>query len=157
MFKNLAVLLTLTLPLSAAEKPPVANPSKPNIIFILTDDLGWGDYGVFFQNLRKENGDRSEPWHMTPQLDKMAAEGMQFPHHYCPAPVCAPSRASLLLGVHQGHSDIRDNQFDKALPNNHNLATVMQGAGYSTAAIGKWGLQGGAKVERQGQHRKNRP
>ena len=135
MFKNLALILTLTLPLSAAP--------KPNIIFILTDDLGWGDYGMFFQNLRKEKGDRSEPWHMTPQLDKMAAEGIQFPHHYCPAPVCAPSRASLMLGVHQGHSTIRDNQFDKALPNNHTLATVLKGAGYSTAAIGKWGLQGG--------------
>ncbi len=134
MFKNLVAILALALPLSAAE--------KPNIIFILTDDLGWGDYGVFFQNLRKENGDRSEPWHMTPQLDRMAAEGMQFPHHYCPAPVCAPSRASLLLGVHQGHSSIRDNQFDKALPENHTLGTVLQGAGYSTAAIGKWGLQG---------------
>ncbi len=135
MFRILALLLALALPLPAAQ--------KPNIIFILTDDMGWGDYGMFFQNLRKEKGDRSEPWHMTPQLDKMAAEGIQFPHHYCPAPVCAPSRASLLLGVHQGHSTIRDNQFDKALPKNHTIATVLQGAGYSTAAIGKWGLQGG--------------
>lgn len=135
MLKKLALLFGLALPATAGD--------KPNIIYILTDDLGWGDYGTFFQNLRKEKGDRSEPWHMTPELDKMAAEGLQLPHHYCPAPVCAPSRASLLLGVHQGHSEIRDNQFDKELPDNHTLATVMKGAGYATAAFGKWGLQGG--------------
>ncbi len=134
MFKFLGAILSLTLPLCAAE--------RPNIIFILTDDLGWGDFGSFFQNQRKEANDKSEPWHSTPHLDQMAADGMLLPHHYCPAPVCAPSRASLILGVHQGHSAIRDNQFDKALPKNHTLGTVMQSAGYSTAAIGKWGLQG---------------
>ena len=138
MLKKLSLLLLLTVTANAAAP-------RPNIIYILTDDMGWGDYGVFFQNLRKEKGDRSEPWHMTPALDEMAATGLQLPHHYCPAPVCAPSRASLLLGVHQGHSAIRDNQFDKALPNNHTLATVLKEAGYSTAAIGKWGLQGGPK------------
>ncbi len=115
---------------------------KPNIIFILTDDLGYGDYGVFFQNLRKTSGDRKEPWHVTPQLDQMALEGLQLRHYYCPAPVCAPSRGSLLHGVHQGHANIRDNQFDQALGDNHTLATVLRQAGYSTAAIGKWGLQG---------------
>ncbi len=138
MLKKLSLLVLLTVTANAAAP-------RPNIIYILTDDMGWGDYGVFFQNLRKEKGDRSEPWHMTPVLDEMAATGLQLPHHYCPAPVCAPSRASLLLGVHQGHSAIRDNQFDKALPNNHTLASVLKEAGYSTAAIGKWGLQGGPK------------
>lgn len=117
--------------------------ARPNIIFILTDDLGYGDYGVFFQNLRREKNDRSEPWHYTPHIDTLAEEGLQLRNHYCPAPVCAPSRASLLLGVHQGHANVRDNQFDKALENNHTLATVLKGAGYATAAIGKWGLQGG--------------
>ncbi len=116
---------------------------KPNIIFILTDDLGYGDYGVFFQNLRREKNDRAEPWHMTPMLDAMAAEGVRLRQHYCAAPVCAPSRASLMLGQHQGHANVRDSQFDKALANNHTLATVLKGAGYATAAIGKWGLQGG--------------
>ena len=117
--------------------------SSPNIIFILVDDMGGGDVGVFFQNLRRTNNVRSEPWHMTPKLDTFAAEGTQLRRHYCPAPVCAPSRASLQLGVHQGHANVRDNQFDKALENNHTLATVMKQAGYATAAIGKWGLQGG--------------
>ncbi len=116
---------------------------RPNILFILCDDLGYGDIGVFFQNQRRDKADRAEPWHLTPHIDAMAAEGVRLPNHYCPAPVCAPSRASLLLGVHQGHANVRDNQFDKALENNHTLASVLKGAGYATAAIGKWGLQGG--------------
>jgi arylsulfatase A-like enzyme len=116
--------------------------AQPNIIFVLCDDLGFGDVGVFFQNARAARKDRAEPWHFTPKLDAFAAEGLQLPHHYCPAPVCAPSRASLLLGVHQGHANVRDNQFDKALENNHTLATVLKAAGYKTACIGKWGLQG---------------
>lgn len=116
--------------------------SRPNIIFVLADDLGYGDVGVFFQNLRQANNNRSEPWQITPRIDAIAAEGLQLRGHYCPAPVCAPSRASLLLGVHQGHANVRDNQFDKALENNHTIATVLKGAGYATAVIGKWGLQG---------------
>ncbi len=116
--------------------------SKPNIIFILCDDLGYGDIGVFFQNARKAAGDRSEPWHFTPQLDLMAEQGLQLRQHYTAAPVCAPARGSLLAGVHQGHAGVRDNQFDKAIENNHTLATVLKGAGYATAVIGKWGLQG---------------
>jgi arylsulfatase A-like enzyme len=67
---------------------------------------------------------------------------MQLNSHYAAAPVCAPARASLLNGVHQGHTSVRDNQFDKALGNNHTLATVLKTAGYKTAAFGKWGLQG---------------
>ena len=129
--------------------------ARPNIIFILTDDLGIGDVGVFFQNARRAAGNRAEPWQLTPQLDRMALEGIQLRHHYCPAPVCAPSRASLLLGVHQGHANVRDNQFDKALENNHTLATVLKAAGYTTACIGKWGLQGSngvAQAERWPAH-----
>jgi arylsulfatase A-like enzyme len=116
--------------------------SAPNIIFILTDDLGYGDVGAFFQNQRKTNNVRSEPWLLTPQLDTLAVQGTQLRRHYCAASVCAPSRASLLMGVHQGHANVRDNQFDKALENNHTLATVLKQAGYATATIGKWGLQG---------------
>ena len=138
-------LLCLGLGASFLSAAPAA---KPNIIFILTDDLGYGDYGVFFQNLRKKKGDAKEPWHVTPELDRMAAEGLQLRHYYCAAPVCAPSRGSLLHGVHQGHANIRDNMFDQELEDNHTLATVLKGAGYATAAIGKWGLQGGGKEEK---------
>jgi arylsulfatase A-like enzyme len=133
---TLALVAILTALAQAAE-------TKPNIIFILTDDLGYGDLGVFYQNQRRAANDRSLPWHMTPNLDAMAAQGIQLRDHYCSAPVCAPSRASLLLGVHQGHANVRDNQFDKALENNHTIASVLKGAGYATAAFGKWGLQGG--------------
>jgi arylsulfatase A-like enzyme len=135
-------LFALALFLSAA--PVQAGPGirHPNILFILTDDLGYGDVGVFFQNARRQANDRAEPWHLTPRIDAMAAEGVQLRDHYCPAPVCAPSRASLLLGVTQGHANVRDNQFDKALEANHTLASVLGSAGYATMCIGKWGLQG---------------
>lgn len=115
---------------------------QPNIIFILCDDLGYGDVGVFFQNQRAQAARADKPWHFTPQLDKMAAEGVTMPHHYAAAPVCAPSRASLLAGVHQGHANVRNNQFDKALEANHTIAGVLKKLGYATYAAGKWGLQG---------------
>ena len=72
-----------------------------------------------------------------------ANEGMTLTRHYCPAPVCAPSRGSLLMGRHQGHCAIRNSQFDKEIPDEHTLGSVLQEAGYATSAIGKWGLQGG--------------
>ena len=115
---------------------------QPNIIFIMADDLGWGDLGFQFQNQRAKVNVRSEPWVKTPNLDRMAVQGVQLPNHYSPAPVCAPSRASLMLGQHQGHANVRDNQFDKAIDNNYTISTVLKMAGYSTAAFGKWGLQG---------------
>jgi len=115
---------------------------KPNIIFVLTDDMGYGDVGVFFQNQRKRSGDRSKPYELTPNLDIMAANGARFTQQYADAPVCAPSRASLLSGVNQGNASVRDNEFDKQIENNHTIATVLRQAGYNTVAIGKWGLQG---------------
>jgi arylsulfatase A-like enzyme len=125
--------LSTTPTLSVATEPA----SKPNVIFILLDDMGWGDLGVLHQNLSAH-----PKRHQTPMLDAMAAEGMQLRAHYCPAPVCAPSRSSLFSGVHQGHAEVRDNQFDKALADNHTLATVMKAAGYRTWLVGKYGLQG---------------
>ncbi|AWW28732.1 sulfatase [Echinicola strongylocentroti] len=121
------------------------SPQQPNIIFVLVDDLGYGDIGVFFQNERKSKNDRSEPWIMTPSLDKMAKEGAMLTNHYTAAPVCAPSRASILMGVNQGHAHVRDNQFDKEIGDNHTMAQVLKNAGYETVAIGKWGLQGDGK------------
>ena len=115
---------------------------KPNIIFILTDDLGYGDIGVFFQNQRRNSKDHSKPYELTPYIDQMAINGAMLTQQYCNAPVCAPSRASLLTGVNQGNAHVRDNQFDKALEDNHNIATVLKQAGYATIAVGKWGLQG---------------
>lgn len=117
-------------------KDAASKTNRPNILFIFADDLGYGDLGVLFQNAK------SGKKHKTPFFDQMAADGLILDRHYCPAPVCAPSRGSLLTGMHQGHANIRDNQFDKALENNHNLANVLKQAGYSTNIIGKWGLQG---------------
>lgn len=123
--------LLLSAPVTMADAP------RPNVIFILCDDLGWGDLGVLHQN-KIRGGKR----HATPHLDAFAEQGIQLCQHYCPAPVCAPSRASLLLGRHQGHAEIRNSEFDKALPNSLTLGSVMQTAGYRTSLIGKYGLQG---------------
>lgn len=123
--------------------------SRPNIIFVLTDDLGYGDVGVLHQNARRAAG---KPAIHTPNLDSMAARGATMTRHYAPSPVCAPTRASLLLGVHQGHANIRNNQFDQTLADNHTLGTLMREAGYSTAVIGKWGLQGPGAPEEQPSH-----
>lgn len=127
---SLFVFSSLVLNVSAAD--------RPNILFILCDDLGPGDLGVLWQNQRKGNQKFT-----TPQLDNFAKEGMILTRHYAPAPVCAPSRGSLLTGRHQGHCAIRNNDFDKKLPNEHTLGSVLKEAGYKTAVIGKWGLQGG--------------
>jgi arylsulfatase A-like enzyme len=141
------VFLLLALTGFARAGTPKPTPSKPNIILVLTDDLGWGDVGVLFQNSRRADNSHARPCELTPNLDTLAAQGVQLRNHYCPAPVCAPSRASLMLGVTQGHANIRNNEFDKALENNHTLATVLNRAGYETVAVGKWGLQGNAKGE----------
>lgn len=129
-----AVAILLPIQRLAAQTP---EPPRPNVLFILVDDLGYGDVGVFWQNRR---GDK--PRLETANLDRLAAEGMRLTNHYCASPVCAPSRASLMTGLNQGHCPIRDNQFDKPLPVNHTLATVLKAAGYDTAAVGKWGLGG---------------
>ena len=140
IFTGVAALTVLSV--YSSNKPEQTVTQKPNIIFILVDDLGWGDFGFQFQNQRAKLNNRSEPWLNTPNLDKMALQGVQMPNHYSPAPVCAPSRASLMLGQHQGHANVRDNQFDKAIDDNYTIANVLKTAGYSTAAFGKWGLQG---------------
>jgi arylsulfatase A-like enzyme len=114
-----------------------AQEDKPNIIFILTDDLGYGDVGVLFQKQRE--GIQIK----TPELDQMAKAGTIMNRHYCPAPICAPSRASLITGMHQGHSNVRNMQFDKAIEDNWNFANTLQKAGYHTIHLGKYGLQGG--------------
>lgn len=137
----------LTLQTDVAVKPDMpahVSGSKPNIIFVLVDDMGWGDLEENW-NHQDKNGrtvTRRNSF-KTPQLNNMATEGMQLRRHYSAAPVCAPARASLMLGVHQGHSRvIRNNSFDYPIENSHTLATVLKGAGYHTGAVGKWGIGG---------------
>ncbi len=121
-------LLTLGIALHAADK-------KPNIIFILSDDIAMGDVGAYGQKKIK-----------TPHLDQMAKEGTRYMQAYCGTTVCAPSRASLMTGLHTGHSPVRANfeaepegQFP--LPaNTLTVAKVLKEAGYATACMGKWGM-----------------
>lgn len=103
--------------------------AKPNLIYILADDLGYGDLGCYGQKDLK-----------TPNLDKMAAEGMRFTRHYSGSTVCAPSRCVLMTGLHLGHCYIRGNGKIDLRPRDVTVAEVVKAAGYSTALIGKWGL-----------------
>jgi arylsulfatase A-like enzyme len=124
---------------------------QPNIIYILADDLGYGELGAYGQQLIE-----------TPNIDKLANEGMRFTQHYAGAPVCAPSRCVLLTGKHLGHAYIRGNdemaergkvwdfaaasadpglEGQRPLPaGTTTIGTLLQSAGYTTAIIGKWGL-----------------
>jgi len=108
---------------------------QPNIIFILADDLAQGDLGCYGQELIK-----------TPNLDRMAAQGTRFTQAYCGTSVCAPSRASLLTGLHSGHCPIRGNRevgIEGQLPlpaGTTTVAQVLKQAGYATACTGKWGM-----------------
>jgi arylsulfatase A-like enzyme len=127
----LALLLPLsfTHPLSAAIPRPPRNP-KPNIIFILADDLGYGDLGCYGQTKMK-----------TPNLDQLAKEGMRFTSFYAGSTVCAPSRAALMTGVHCGHNVIRGNTPNQSLRTNDiTIAQVLDTVGYQCGVIGKWGL-----------------
>ena len=119
-----------------------AQAPRPNIIFILADDLGYGDVGALFQNARARQG---LPSLRTPCLDRLAQEGMTLTQHYTSAPVCAPARASLLTGRHQGHCGLRDNNFDRPLDRGPTLASLLKAGGYATYAVGKWGVGGGGE------------
>ncbi|MEN6576392.1 MAG: sulfatase-like hydrolase/transferase [Phycisphaerales bacterium] len=102
---------------------------RPNIIFILADDLGYGDLGCYGQRTIR-----------TPNLDRMAAEGMIFTDHYAGSTVCAPSRCCLMTGVHTGHAFIRGNDRIPLRPSDVTVAELLQQAGYTTGLVGKWGL-----------------
>jgi uncharacterized sulfatase len=113
----------------------------PNIIFILADDLGYGDLGCYGQRLIQ-----------TPNLDRMASEGMRFTQFYAGSPVCAPSRGVLMTGKHLGHATVRGNAGARGSielakmrpqtlrPDDFTVAELLKESGYATALIGKWGL-----------------
>lgn len=107
--------------------PPA--PRRPNIIFILADDLGYGDLGCYGQTRIK-----------TPNLDKLASEGIRFTSFYAGSTVCAPSRCALMTGLHTGHAWIRGNAAMALRAQDITVAEVLKSAGYRTGLIGKWGL-----------------
>jgi arylsulfatase A len=130
--------ITLFLSLLLA---PLFAQQKPNIIYIYADDLGYGELGCYGQEKIK-----------TPNIDRMAAEGMRFTQHYTGAPVCAPSRCMLLTGKHAGHAYIRgnyelggftDDKEGGQMPLPEGIMTLpklLKNAGYTTGCVGKWGL-----------------
>jgi arylsulfatase A-like enzyme len=114
---------------------PAAAQDTPNLIWIMADDLGYGELGSYGQTVIS-----------TPQLDRMAKEGLRFTQFYAGATVCAPSRSVLMTGQHHGHTRVRGNAgsanpIAQALrAEDTTVAKVLQQAGYHTALIGKWGL-----------------
>ncbi len=127
---GLSLLLMAGISFAAAKKE-----EQPNIIYIMADDLGYGDLGCYGQQKIQ-----------TPNIDKLANEGMRFTQFYAGAPVCAPSRCVLMTGKHTGHGRVRGNS-GKTNPMPQTIRTedvtvaeVLKEAGYATGLIGKWGL-----------------
>lgn len=124
----IALLLALVATSHGAERPP-------NIVFILADDLGYGELGCFGQKKIA-----------TPHLDRLAAEGVRFTQFYAGSTVCAPSRSVLMTGKHLGHTRVRGNagrqnpEAQRLRDEDVTVAEVLKKAGYQTALIGKWGL-----------------
>jgi len=140
MMKNRIPLsiLMMALALSACvskEAATAVEKMPPNIIYILADDLGYGDLGCYGQEK-----------FATPHLDQLASDGIRFTRHYSGSTVCAPSRSVLMTGLHTGHTPIRGNQEVKPegqwpMPTSaETLAERLKEAGYVTGAFGKWGL-----------------
>jgi arylsulfatase A-like enzyme len=102
---------------------------NPNIIYILMDDLGYGDLGCYGQNLMR-----------TPNVDTLASEGVKFTQHYSGSTVCAPSRCCLMTGLHTGHARVRSNARIPLRPEDITVAEVLKNAGYTTGIFGKWGI-----------------
>ena len=108
--------------------------SKPNIIYILLDDAGYGDLSCYGQKHFK-----------TPNIDRLAKEGIKFTQHYSGSTVCAPTRSVLMTGLHTGHTPIRGNKEVKPIgqhpipSSTYTIAEALKEGGYQTGAFGKWG------------------
>lgn len=138
----LIILLTPGLSVTVAH---AESTGPPNLVFILADDLGYGDLGCYGQKIIQ-----------TPRLDQMAAEGMQFTNFYAGNTVCAPSRAVLMTGRHMGHTHVRGNASGPDMskqtlrPQDVTVAEILKQADYATALCGKWGLGDDAPGGRDG-------
>jgi arylsulfatase A-like enzyme len=126
---NTAALGAGAIALSCRTTRRAVRQRKPNIIYILADDLGYGDLGCYGQKKVQ-----------TPNLDRLAAEGMRFTDHYSGSTVCAPSRNCLMTGEHTGHAWIRGNGGHPLREEDVTVAELLKQEGYATGCIGKWGL-----------------
>jgi arylsulfatase A-like enzyme len=128
-------LLSLVALAVAGVVTAFAQTAKPNIIFILADDLGYGEPGCYGQKIIQ-----------TPNIDRLAAEGMKFTQFYAGNTVCAPSRSVLMTGLHMGHTRVRGNagkmnmEAQTLQKGDITVASVLHDAGYATGLTGKWGL-----------------
>lgn len=129
----LGLIVVVCLLFTSCAVEPQSEDSLPNIIFIMSDDLSWGDLGVYGQEKIK-----------TPNIDRIGTEGMRFIQAYSGASVCAPARSSLMQGLHQGNARVRGNSFrgyrESLQEGDYTVAMMLQEAGYKTGMFGKWGL-----------------
>lgn len=124
------VLVTVgMLGVSAAGARAPAGGMRPNVIYIMADDLGYGDVGCYGQQRIK-----------TPNIDRLAKEGQRFTQFYAGDTVCAPSRCVLMTGLHTGHCYIRGNAKVNLRPEDVTIPEVLKGGGYRSGLVGKWGL-----------------
>ena len=126
---RLLVFTVLLMVCASATPSATANDRPPNIIYILADDLGYGDLSCYGQSTLN-----------TPNLDRMANEGMRFTRHYAGSTVCAPSRCVLMTGKHVGHASVRGNQGGLILDEEVTVAEMLRDRGYATGCVGKWGI-----------------
>ena len=129
--RNTAIVVLVLMMAGCAQAPPeAAVAEKPNIIFIVVDDMGVFDVGAYGSKAVR-----------TPNMDRMAAEGMLFTAAYSGAPVCAPARSTLMTGMHMGHSSVRGNPGGiPLLDEDVTVAELLRENGYATSGFGKWGL-----------------
>jgi arylsulfatase A-like enzyme len=135
LFSPIAAMAILLLALTADGVAQEGAP--PNIVFIMADDLGYGDLGCYGQTKFS-----------TPNIDRLAAEGIRFTDYYAGATVCAPSRCVLMTGLHTGHCYIRGNSKQYLRPGDVTIAEMLKNGGYTCGQFGKWGL-GGEKTAGQ--------
>lgn len=128
-FQQILYFSGITMAFSSCGESRQTEQQKPNVIFILADDLGYGDLSCLGQK-----------HFSTPNIDRLAKEGMTFTSHYSGSPVCAPSRAVLMTGIHTGRNPIRGNARLPLPDSCYTVAELFKDAGYSTGAFGKWGL-----------------
>jgi arylsulfatase A-like enzyme len=132
MYSLIGIVASAVVLLMAPTSPAqTTQPRRPNIIWIMADDMGYGDAGFNGQKMIK-----------TPNMDALAKDGVRFTQVYAGSTVCAPSRCALMTGMDMGHALVRGNSKQSLRPEDRTVAEALKTAGYTTALVGKWGLGG---------------